>query len=93
MSERRYRVAPGVAATEIDGEVTLLDPRSGLYYGLDGGGARAWAHLETPSTLGQLVSVVCGEFDVDPATARADLEALVESLTDAGLVEVVDRDA
>lgn len=82
-----YSVAPGIVSTVVDGEVTILDPRSGVYFGLEEVGASVWRALEAaPIGVDGLVAVVTREFEVDDATCRPDIETLLRELSDRGLV-------
>ncbi len=74
----------------VDGELVMLDPRRGEYFGLDAIGHRVWQLLERPRTVESLCSALETEFDVTPETCRADVLAFLEQLSDAQLVELRD---
>jgi Coenzyme PQQ synthesis protein D (PqqD) len=78
--------APNVVFQEVEGETVLLDLDSAHYYVLDDVGTRIWQLLTEHGDVEQVVSSMLAEFDVDEATLRTDLEALVARLTAAGLV-------
>lgn len=86
----RYQVAPGVVSTLVDGEVTVLDPRAGLYFGLEDVGASVWQRLVERPDLERLVRHLQGEFDVSTETCRSDVQALLDELVSRGLVEAID---
>lgn len=47
-----------------------------------------WQQIgEEPFTVDDLVGYICGEYDVDEQTAKADAEALVQQWINAGIVE------
>lgn len=85
----RYQVAPGVVSTVVDGEVTVLDPRVGTYFGLEDVGASVWRRLGERPDLDRLVDHLLAEFDVSPETCRADTRALLDELVQRGLVEAI----
>jgi hypothetical protein len=75
-------------ACSLDGEVTILNTRNAVFYGLDGVGAFVWSHLAEPTRFEDLQRHVRDSYDIDAATCRADLLALLNRLADEGLVEV-----
>ena len=75
-------------ASRVGDDLAILDLDRSVYYGLDFVGARIWELLQEPTELSTVLSVVVEEFEVDDATARADLLALVHELCDKQLVEV-----
>ena len=56
-------------------------------------GARIWELLQEPTALDTVLQAVLAEFEVDEATARVDLLALVDALLEQRLVEVRPGDA
>lgn len=83
------RVSPHVAHAEVDGETTVLDPRSGQYVGLEDVGARIWAALSAPASIEAVIVALRAEYDVDDAECAADVLAFVDELLARGLVEVL----
>lgn len=79
--------SPRVLAQVVEGETILLDLESEHYFVFDNAaGTRCWQLLEEYSDVEKVIAVMLDEFDVDKATLRADVEALVEELREAGLV-------
>ena len=74
-------------SSRVGDELVVLDLDSSLYFSLDPVGARIFELLERPTPLTAVLDAVVAEFDVDAATARADLLALVNSLVAQKLVE------
>jgi hypothetical protein len=77
---------------EIDGEMVLLDLRSGMYLGLNGVGTFVWKLIsarESPVGVGEIAEAVAAEFDVATNTARRDLDQLLEELSSNRLVHIV----
>ncbi len=75
----------GPVGTSIPGETVILDPAKGVYFGLDGVGARVWELLANPIRFGDLIDTLESEYEVDRATLESDIRALLADLTDAGL--------
>jgi hypothetical protein len=86
----RLALSDGAISTAIPGEIVILDPESGQYFGLDGVGARAWELLKETSTLEAMVRTISSEYDVDTATCERDLRALLSDLSARGLIRVGD---
>ena len=78
----------GMIEAEVDGELLGLHVEKGYCYGFNPTATRIWALIETPQTVTQLCETLSGEFEVDPADARPDVEALLEELEREGLVEL-----
>lgn len=82
-------IVPGsVAVHELDGESVLQDLESGLCFGLDDVGTRAWALLAASGSIQAAYEALLDEFDVEPDRLREDLAALLADLEQHGLVEL-----
>lgn len=46
-----------------------------------------WEKLENDVTVQELAELLCGEYDVDKETAVSDVEEIVKSLDEAGLLQ------
>ena len=84
----RAVVTPEQLSTKLGDEVVILGLRDCVYYGLTTVGARIWALLQTPHTVGEIVDVLVSEYDVTPEEAEADLVALLADLDARGLIAV-----
>ena len=90
MSAMRFRhlsPAPDVLIQTVVGEAVLLDLRSQKYFGLNEVGTRLWELLQANADLAAARDRLLEEFDVESAELERDLDALVERLLAAGLVE------
>ena len=67
-----------VLAGEFDTEAVMLDLRSGVYYGLEGAGARIWQLLKSPISLAALRDALVAEYDVAPRRCEVDLRQLID---------------
>lgn len=86
-SPARYVRSPRVIAREVDGEILLVPLRDRivdlddvLFVLPDPVAGRVWALLEEVRTLDELTAAVTEEFEVDAATAQADLLEFLEHL-------------
>ncbi|WP_028580041.1 PqqD family peptide modification chaperone [Desulfogranum japonicum] len=82
-----FSVAPDVIYQELDGEMVLLDTKSGEYFGIDEIGSRIWALIEQGQTTKGIQSALLEEYDVDEETCSRHVGAFVNELQKAGLIE------
>ncbi len=64
----------------LDDQIVVLDLESSLYLNVTGAGAVVWKLLQDTTTLDAMVDAVLEVYDVDDATARADLQAFLDDL-------------
>ena len=82
----RLRVHPSVLSRELAGETVLLNLESGVYYGLDAVGTRAWNLLAEERTLADVCTIMLKEFEVTHDTLQQDLTTLVRELCEKQLL-------
>jgi precorrin-6B methylase 2 len=82
----RLRVHPSVLSRELAGETVLLNLESGVYYGLDAVGTRAWNLLAEERTLADVCTIMLEEFEVAHDTLQQDLTMLVRELCEKQLL-------
>lgn len=87
-SQSRLTPGDGVLACDLAGGAALLDTVSSTYYALNGVGAAIWALVERSATVAAILEHLTATFDVAESTARQDLEDLVASLAEHGLVRI-----
>jgi len=75
-----------VLTAHLEGEAVLLDLKTKQYYQLNGTAARIWKGLEQALEPPRIVDALVAEFAVDAATARAEMERVIEDLRARGLV-------
>ncbi len=73
---------------DLAGEAAILDLQNGVYYGLDPVGARIWELIQTPREVREIVSQLLDEYDVEPGQCENDVLALLDQLSQRGLIEV-----
>ena len=84
----RVRPADGVFVREVDGELVLLNPTSGRYYGLDRVGLAMWETLAAGASVDAARDQLLERFDVESARLEQDLQRLIAELEREGLVDV-----
>jgi hypothetical protein len=91
-SQQRYRRKADLMGALIDDEVVLLHVEKGLYYNLKGVGADLWSRLETPHSLGELVDLMCEDYEVAPDVASAEISQFISELLNLDAIAIVVED-
>lgn len=86
-------VSAGKVATDLGGEIVILDLGAGRYYGLDDVGAHVWKMIQQPVSIGSVCEGVLQTYGVERERCMKDLLVLFEQLMGKGLVELVDEAA
>ncbi|EMA07069.1 Coenzyme PQQ synthesis protein D (PqqD) [Haloarcula vallismortis] len=74
--------------TTIDGEVVLLNNKTGRYQGLLGAGPDIWDLIQEPTEPADIVSALVEEYDIDRDRAANDVEQFLETLAAEQLINV-----
>lgn len=80
------RLSASVLSTEVDGEIILLDPESGRYYGLNPMASRMLMLLLSSADHESVLSILASEYEATPEKLSSDLFALIADLEGKGLV-------
>ena len=84
--EASVRVNPDMLFSELEGEAVVLNLASGVYFGLNGVGARIWELLTAGKDLRAIKAALLDEFDVPADVCEADLLEVVGRMAADGLV-------
>ncbi|MFV0294883.1 MAG: PqqD family protein [Hyphomicrobiaceae bacterium] len=79
-----------VMSCDVGEEAVLLDAEQGLYFGLDGVGARIWQLIAEGRDVSGMVSAIVSDFDVAHDIAMRDVAAFVDELLEKGLISRLD---
>lgn len=71
----------------MDGEIVALDTGTSVYLGANASGALLWQRLENGATTEEMVEELASRYNLDAATAAADVERFMAELEAAGLLE------
>ena len=89
LSVRSIVVAsPDQVSCPLGEEAAILSLSKTIYYGLNPVGARVWALLKTPTTIGDLRDMLVREYDVDAERCERDLLNLLEKMSVEGLIHI-----
>jgi len=75
-------------ATEVDGDVVLLDLSSNEFVGLDTIGSSIWSHLEDPVSFKGLCQTLMTKYEVVEEVCRADVLEFLQELSQSNLISV-----
>jgi hypothetical protein len=81
-------VAKEQVSSELAGGVIMLDLKSGIYYGLEGVGARIWGLLQEPVSVGDIRDILLEEYDVSAEECERHLLLLLEEMESRALIEI-----
>jgi hypothetical protein len=71
----------------LGGEAVILNVGTGVYFGLDEVGTRMWQLMSEHGSTDQVVETMLNEYEVEEAQLRADLDKLIEQLSEKGLLK------
>lgn len=80
MLDARLRRQDGILAQEARGQTVLLRLEDGGYYALDEVGAMIWELCDGQRAVGEIVALLCAEFDAPEGTVRADVLEFIGDL-------------
>lgn len=86
--DSQFLVPPQVRARMVGEETVLLHLESGIYFGLDPVGARAWQLIQAGKSLSEACDAIIQEYDVSRQVLEQDVLALARDLVDKKLVSV-----
>ena len=87
----RVVVPPHVLLQQVGEESVLLNLEKECYFGLDPVGTRMWEALTKADTVEAAYQELLAVYDVDKQRLRQDLEKLIGSLVENGLLETSDE--
>ncbi|MGD9793297.1 MAG: PqqD family protein [Acidimicrobiia bacterium] len=80
----------GVVWRRVGDDIILMDLGPSVYHSLRGVGADVWALLaDGPLPIGDVVSKLLDEYEVEQALLRSDVESFLQRLQAAGLADLV----
>ena len=86
------KVRTNALAERLGDEIAILDPDSGLYFGLNEVGARVWELLQEPRSVRAVTDELLKEYEVARDRCQASVLNLAGSLLNAKLIEIIGED-
>jgi hypothetical protein len=77
--------------TNLQGDVVILNVKTGKYYGLNTVGVRIWELIENPTSVQKIHETIIEEYEVSSDQCEHDVRTLLENLFEAGLVDLFER--
>lgn len=84
----RVRLPDDVLISQLQEESVILNLDSERYFGLDDVGTRFLSVLTASESIEAAYQALLEEYDVDREVLREDLVALIENLSQQGIIEV-----
>lgn len=85
--EQHWMASSNVVYCDLENSVALLDTDRNVYFALDGIGPFIWEYIIAGASVNSLSNEVLSAFDVDKATAHADISEIIQKMAGAGLIE------
>lgn len=79
-----------VVGADVADDAILLDIDSGYFFQLNRTGAKIWAFVEAPQTMGALRAHMAARYKVDVEECRRDVTEFVADLIERGVLEVAE---
>ncbi len=89
---RKVRPDTDVISQRIGDECVLVHPRTDRIYALNRTGARVWELLSAGYDRARVHEQMLQEFEVSPAQLARDIDAIVTSLQNEGLVTAEEKE-
>lgn len=83
--------AKNQVSCDVAGEAVILSLKSGMYYGLEGVGARIWNLIREPRVFVDIRDTILQEFAVEPEACEQDAQTFLEAMVAEGLIEVTNE--
>ncbi|MCG3181521.1 MAG: hypothetical protein BIFFINMI_03917 [Phycisphaerae bacterium] len=77
-----------VSARQVEQERVVLNLVSGDFFSLNEVGTFVWDRIDGRRPVSDLLAAILAEYDVDEATASADLRELIDQLVAEGAIEL-----
>jgi hypothetical protein len=92
-----FRRTPEVVCRRVGAESILVPVRHNVgnldyVYTLSPVAASVWELVDGNRSMDEIVDAICAEYDVDRATAAADVTALLADLSDAALISQMETE-
>ncbi|MEZ5688156.1 MAG: PqqD family protein [Caenibius sp.] len=84
---RLRKVHSAFMSTDLDGELIMIDGKTGAFFALKGVGLAIWRKLDDEPELDRICASLQATYDVEPAVCRDDVQTFAEHLVTTGFAE------
>ena len=88
LDDKKIVASRAQVSCNLGSDAAILNLKNGVYYGLNGVGARIWNLLQAPRSFGELHDILSGEYEVEPPQLETDIRELLGRLAENDLVEI-----
>jgi coenzyme PQQ synthesis protein D (PqqD) len=89
MTEKYITRSSEIAARMLGGEMMIMSATDSTFFTLNEVATAIWQAADGHTPLSQIINnAICGQFDVEPETARADAEEFISQLAEHGILLV-----
>jgi hypothetical protein len=78
----------GNIVSDMDGEKVMLSVHQGKYYNLGTTGGVIWEHIQSPTSVAQLIEVLTAEYAVQQTECQQQVFSFLELLLQEGLIRI-----
>lgn len=82
----KYAKPDTILFTEVDGGIALMDVESGHYFHFKEIGGRIWHALDGQTSVTQICSALCEEYEVDAERCQTETVSFLKDLLDHKLI-------
>lgn len=79
---------PDIDATDLDGEVVMMNMEKGQYFMMNEVGSRIWEIIEEPVKVTSVIDTLLGEFEVNKEECEETVIDFLNKLSYADLIKV-----
>ncbi len=77
-----------IDATDLDGEVVMMNLEKGQYFMMNQVGSRIWEIIQEPSTVNNIINILLGEFQVEKNQCKENVVEFLGKLKNAELISI-----
>lgn len=77
-----------IDATDLDGEVVMMNLEKGQYFMMNQVGSRIWEIIKEPSTVNNIINTLLGEFQVEKNQCKENVVEFLGKLKNADLISI-----
>lgn len=76
-------------ATDMDGELVMMDINKGKYFSMNSVGSRIWELIEKEIAVNKVISILLDEFEVDEKTCTDTVLDFLKGIYNEDLISIV----